>query len=88
MTRRERTLRKIDKLQMRAVKSSVRATSQKQPFGRAAIAAGKTAAAFWDLATAMRQALRDGEEAATREEKFKKMPTEWWRPEPKRKRSV
>ena len=70
---------------MRAVKSSVgRATSQKQPFGRAAIAAGKAAAAFWDLATATRQASRDREEAAAQEKKFKKMPAEWWRPEPKR----
>jgi hypothetical protein len=40
MTRRERALRKAARLEARGIRSSVRATSRRNPLGRAAIAGG------------------------------------------------
>lgn len=78
MTRRERVLRKVRKLEMGAIRAAINATKG-DPFGWAAHRAGDRASALWMQARTMLSALADREAAAKREKKAKKMPTEWWK---------
>lgn len=79
MTRRERTLRKIKKLEMRAIRAAMRANNAKDPLSWAAHRAGERASALWLQARLMLSALKDREAAAARERSKKKLPKQWWR---------
>ena len=79
MTRRQRTLARIARLEQRAIRSAMRATAQANAVGGAAIRSGAAAGAAWRLAHALRLALADRENAAKSEKQKRKLPTDWWR---------
>lgn len=79
MTRTERARAKAAKLEAAACRSAVRATSRRDPLGRAAIASGEVAARKFRKADLVRQAAADRESAATREKKTAKLAKNWWR---------
>ena len=79
MTRRDRTLRKIAKIEWQAIRAAMRATNTRNPFSWAAHRAGERAAYLWVKARVMLESLREREAAAAREKKAKKMPLDWWR---------
>jgi hypothetical protein len=78
LTRRERVLRKVRKLEMAAIRAAINATKG-DPLGWAAHRAGNRASELWMRARLMLSALADREAAAKREKKARKMPTEWWK---------
>jgi hypothetical protein len=79
MTRRERTMQKVQRLEIRACAAVVKATNARDALGWPAHQAGLRAEKAWAKARQLVMALEYREEAAEREKKAKKKPMDFLR---------